>query len=101
MTAITPTLTMISNVGESMVWEAKVPVNTIASSADTISISACSAIASGDTIKLISATNVTDGNSILQDIAYTKALRTFAVSRNNVDSAISSDEIRIEFKTIP
>ena len=103
MTNITPTLKPLANVGEDMLWEAKVPVDTIASSADTIDISTCSAVQSGDELKIVSATSTTQGVSLTQYVTYTKATRKFAidggVAGTNVDSTISSDEIRIEFRT--
>lgn len=93
---------MMSNTGEDMVWEAKIAADTIASSADTIDCSASTVVASGDSIKILSATNITDGNSIVPYITWTPSTRSFAVDggaeSTNVDSYISSDEIKIEFK---
>lgn len=98
MTAITPTLKRISNVGEDEIWEASVP-STITSSADSIVLTGCPSLASGDHVKLLSATTTTATCvSVLGQLTYYPT-RHISINRSNVDSTIAGNAIRIEFKT--
>jgi len=102
MTNLTATLKTVTNVGEDMLIEAKILADLIASSADTIDCSASTVVASAEEIKIVSATSMNTGKSLTPYVTWTASTRKFAfdggVSSTNVDSAISSDEIRIEFR---
>ena len=106
MTNITPTLKMIANVGEEMVWEAKIASGShLVNTADTIDISGSSVISSGDTIKIIGAYNITQGTNTTNMLNYTKSTRKFAFkggsAGTNFDAKLlSADEVRIEFKNM-
>lgn len=94
---------VISNAGEEMLVEFKAPANLI-KSGDKIDVTGSAYINSGDVLKIVSATNVTDGVSIAGRIPvetrffinYDKTKRQFTM----YGDANSSDEIRIEARLL-
>lgn len=99
MTSRTATLRTLSNVGEEPLLEAKVASGLALRSADTIDISASTIVNSGDSIKIVSTNNVTDGTQY-SGFTYNKVTRAFTIVTGAADSTISGDEIRVEFRKI-
>jgi hypothetical protein len=98
MTNRTPTIRVLSNVGEEVLMEAKVASGSALTSADTIDISGSSVVNSGDSIKIVSVNNITDGTQY-STFTYSKSLRKFTMA-GVLDATLSGDEIRVEFRKV-
>ena len=98
MTNHTPTIRVLSNVGEEILMEAKIASTVGTNSADTIDISSRPEIQSGDTIKIISVNNITDG-AMYSTFTYSASTRKFTMA-GVADATLTASEIRIEFKKI-
>ena len=101
MTNHTATLRQLTNVGEDAIWEAKVATDLIASG-DTIDISSCSALVTGNGVSVVYAQNITDGTVLTNDMpaggVASQLKFTVATGRFTIQGTKnSSDEVRVGF----